>query len=223
MLHFSEDKHDICTTTRCATMSVYRSPFCLASLISDNQQRVRQDDRSCAGQSASIPSRLKFTSIERFFLISSPPVTTTDYFVKNFLTAIGSLSRSENYAAIFRRCNYIKLNSAVPFHSIEHDFIPAERAGWASVGRTDETISFPPRDDDSPIGLNLRRIAASFIHLARSLRGAAGSQAARKTQRALSATVSYGHNIKFGQSAITRYAPHYINVSFRSTSVISSE
>lgn len=134
---FSEDKHDICTTTRCATMSVYRSPFCLASLISDNQQRVRQDDRFCAGQSASIPSRWKFTSIERFFLISSPPVTTTDYFVKNVLTAIRNLSQSENYAAISHRCNYIKLNSAVLLHSIGTILFPLNaRDGPQSVAPT---------------------------------------------------------------------------------------
>ncbi|EGI57222.1 hypothetical protein G5I_14692 [Acromyrmex echinatior] len=61
-------------------------------------------------------------------------------------------------------------------------------------------ISFPSYDDDSPIGLNLCRIVASFIHLACSLRGATGSQAARKTQQALSVVVSYGYNIKFDVS-----------------------
>ncbi|KYM83216.1 hypothetical protein ALC53_06484 [Atta colombica] len=61
-------------------------------------------------------------------------------------------------------------------------------------------ISFPSCDDDSPIDLNLCRIVASFIHLARSLRGAAGSQAARKTQQVLSVVISYGYNIKFDVS-----------------------
>ncbi|KYN15302.1 hypothetical protein ALC57_12351 [Trachymyrmex cornetzi] len=72
-------------------------------------------------------------------------------------------------------------------------------------------ISFPSCDDDSPIGLNLCRIVASFIHLAGSLRGAAGSRAARKTQQALSVVVSYGYNIKFDVSVKSFFPRSILN------------
>lgn len=81
----SEGKHDICATTRCAAMSVYRSPFCPASLISDNLQtcstgrQIPRQTESCQNI-AFIKKRFNRTSS----LLSPSPITTYIYFVKNF-------------------------------------------------------------------------------------------------------------------------------------------